>query len=465
MAPNDNEHSNNVESLRNGARILVIDDDPQITRLFSIFLGDEGYKVTVGSRAADAISKARSLSPDLILLDVRMPDLDGYETTRRLKGDPVTSSIPVILITGLNDQDNKLKGLEAGADEFLPKPVDPSELLVRIRSMLRLKEYREQLRSRSLSYPAEHPAHDHAERKESGPHGVVVLLEDESERGVVVAGLSRNLYRVMAASPADGPNAVAQHQADMVILDSTVPPELLSAFRDEDNHLATLAAVPPDDPELRVRLLDWGVSELLVRPFDSREVALRAARLIKQKTELHALEKRYRDALSAASNDSMTQLSNHGYFRRFLELEVKRSRRQNHPTSLIMLDIDDFKSKNDSFGHAMGDMILIEAASRIKRSLREIDLAARYGGEEFAVVLPYTDRAGAAVVAERIRAAIASCTFPDLASQQPLAVTASLGLAVCPDDAVSPEDLIRFADDLMYRAKEAGKNRVCVREE
>jgi two-component system cell cycle response regulator len=192
---------------------------------------------------------------------------------------------------------------------------------------------------------------------------------------------------------------------------------------------------------------------------------LRAGRLIKQKTELRALVERYRDALSAASNDSMTQLSNHGYFRRFLELEVKRSRRQNHPTSLIMLDIDDFKSKNDSFGHAMGDMILIEAASRIKRSLREIDLAARYGGEEFAVVLPYTDRAGAAVVAERIRAAIASCTFPDLASQQPLAVTASLGLAVCPDDAVSPEDLIRFADDLMYRAKEAGKNRVCVREE
>jgi two-component system cell cycle response regulator len=458
MAPNNNQDSNNVENLRNGARLLVIDDDPQVTRLFSILLGGEGYKVTAGSRAADALSKARSLSPDLILLDVQMPDLDGYETTRRLKGDPATCSIPVILITGLNDQDNKLKGLEAGADEFLPKPVDPSELLVRIRSMLRLKDYREQLRSRSLSYAEEPPAHNHAERK---PHSVVVLVEDESERGVVIAGLPQNLYRVTAASPADGPRAVVQHQADMVILDSTASREHLSALRDEDNNLATLAAVPPDDPELRVRLLDWGVSELLIRPFDSREVGLRAARLIKQKMELRALEERYRKALSAASNDSMTQLSNHGYFRRFLELELKRSRRQNHPTSLIMLDIDDFKSKNDNFGHAAGDMILIEAASRIKRSLREIDLAARYGGEEFAVVLPYTDRAGAAVVAERIRAAIASCTFPDVASRQPLGVTASLGLAVCPDDAVSPEDLIRFADDLLYRAKEAGKNRVC----
>ena len=446
---------------RDDIRLLVIDDDPQVARLFSALLRDEGYQVIVSSRAAEAIARARSELPDLILLDVQMPDINGYEATRRLKADPATSSIPIILITALDQPDSKLKGLEAGADEFLPKPVDRSELMVRIRSMLKLKEYQEQLLNRSLSFPAEDP-HSMG-REDSGPYRVLVLLEDEREREVVAGGLPKNLYRTVASFPGDDPQALLQGEADMIILDSAAPPELLKAIRAGADHTATLAAVPPDDPQLRVRLLDWGASELLVRPFDSREVALRAARLMRQRTELQALEARYRTALSAASSDSMTQLSNHGYFRRFLELEVKRSQRQNHPTSLIMLDIDDFKAKNDNFGHDTGDMILVETAARIRRSLREIDLAARYGGEEFAVVLPYTDRLGAAVVAERIRAAIASPGFSSKVSLHPLSVTASLGLAVCPDVAASPDALIRLADDLLYRAKESGKNRVCAR--
>jgi two-component system cell cycle response regulator len=456
-------HDNqNVEKHRDGVRLLVIDDDPQVARLFSAFLRDEGYEVNACSRAADAISKARVDLPDLILLDVQMPDIDGYEATRRFKADPATRSIPIILITGLDDPDNKLKGLEAGADEFLPKPVDRSELLVRIRSMLKLKEYQEQLLTRSLSF-SESRLDPHAARlDESGPYRVLVLLDDERERAVVTGGLPKNLYHAVAHSPAGDPQAVLAAETDMIILDSSTSPGILKAIRGGADHTATLAVVPPDDPQLRVRLLDWGASELLVRPFDSREVALRAARLMRQRTELNALEARYRTALSAASNDSMTQLSNHGYFRRFLELEVKRSQRQNHPTSLIMLDIDDFKAKNDSFGHETGDLILVETAARIRRSLREIDLAARYGGEEFAVVLPYTDRTGAAVVAERLRVAIASPVFSSKVSPQPLSITASLGLAVCPDDAVSPDALIRLADELLYRAKESGKNRVCV---
>ncbi|HUJ77201.1 MAG TPA: diguanylate cyclase, partial [bacterium] len=324
-----------------------------------------------------------------------------------------------------------------------------------------LKEYQEQLLTRSLSFSEGRLDHQPAPEHRLGPYRVLVLLSDEKERKVVAAGLPPNLYSTVAASADGDPGTVLKARPDMIVLDSTTPREVLQLAGGSEDHVSTLAVVPPDDPQLRVRLLDWGASELLVRPFDSREVSLRASRMMRQRTALHALEARYRTALSAASSDSMTQLSNHGYFRRFLELEVKRSHRQNHPTSLIMLDIDDFKAKNDNFGHATGDQILVETAARIKRSVREIDLAARYGGEEFAVVLPYTDRAGAAVVAERIRAAIASAGFSSKVTPDPLSVTASLGLAVCPEDAATPEDLIRLADDLLYRAKEAGKNRVC----
>ncbi len=163
----------------------------------------------------------------------------------------------------------------------------------------------------------------------------------------------------------------------------------------------------------------------------------------------------------ASSNDGLTGLFNNVYFKKFLDLEVKRSQRQNHPTSLVILDLDDFKSKNDTMGHAAGDMILSEVGRRIRKSIREIDLPARYGGEEFAVVLPYTDRTGAAVVAERIRAALASEAVR-LDPRVPAAVvTASIGVATCPDNGKLSGELIEAADARLYRAKRGGKNRVC----
>ncbi len=428
------------------ARVLVIDDDLLILRMYSSILREQGYEVLAAAGGEQGLLSAREDSPDIVILDVRMPGLDGYETTRRLKSHPDTRAIPIILVTGLDDPASKVAGLEAGADEFLPKPVERAELLVRIRTMLLLRNYQEQLASRSFSEngTAEMDARGSELRR------VLVSLRDAEEQRLVCESLAERGYRIIeGARWAAFPGA-----ADLLIIDSTT---VDSPSRD----LPTVALVPPDDTSLRVRLLDSGVSELLVRPFDTRELALRVRRLLKQKADLTTLEMRYQTALSAATSDSMTKLSNHASFRRFLHLEVNRARRHSHPTSLIMLDIDDFKAKNDSFGHTVGDRILIEAARRIQRSVREIDLVARYGGEEFAVVLPYTDRAGAAVVAERIRTTIASSSFPADGLAQGLTVTASFGVAVCPGDALSPESLIRSADELMYRAKESGKNRVC----
>ncbi|HVP18640.1 MAG TPA: diguanylate cyclase [Spirochaetia bacterium] len=434
------------------AKVLVVDDDPEIVLVFSSVLREQGYEVLASSNGAEAISLARRDTPDIILLDVHVPGLDGYETTRRLKIDSDTRAIPIILVTGFDDPASKLKGLEAGADEFLPKPVDRAELLVRIRTMLQLRKYQEQLLNRSLDDGAV-PAGPENEPEATEPGRVVVALHDHDERRRIAASLAEQGYRVVEAEHGTSPQPEDAH---LVILDS-------SMFETPSHDLPTIALVPAGDPSLRVRLLDSGVGELLVRPFDTREVALRVSRLLKQKAVLASLEMRYQTALSAATSDSLTKLSNHASFQKFLYLEVKRARRHDHPTSLIMLDIDDFKAKNDTFGHAAGDKILVEAAARIRQSVREIDLVARYGGEEFAVVLPYTDRAGAAVVAERIRAALASAAFSVDGTTPGLTVTASFGVAVCPDDAQSPESLIRSADRLMYRAKESGKNRVCAK--
>jgi two-component system cell cycle response regulator len=200
------------------------------------------------------------------------------------------------------------------------------------------------------------------------------------------------------------------------------------------------------DAEERVRFLSLGADDLLPRPVDMRELEARVDRLLKQKAHLDSLQSSYRSAVSAATNDGLTSLFNHACLKRFLELEVKRSQRQDHPTSLVLIDIDDFKSKNDTLRHAAGDLILGEVARRIKSCIREIDLRARYGGEEFAVVLPYTDRFGAAVVAERIRCAIASEEFLRGTSFAAIRVAASFSLATCPEHA-------KLAGELIHRGR------------
>jgi two-component system, cell cycle response regulator len=451
-------------------RVLIVDDEPMVTRLLSVQLRKAGWETVVASGGEEAIRVARENPPDLILMDVLMPGLNGYEATRRLKSDLVTMHIPIILLTGLSDVQNKLDGLEAGADEFLSKPISAPELIVRIKGMLRLRRYEEQLRHRSLSDGFSGTERGAVEPTGGRPQSArILLLEAEgSEQTSLRENFEGQGYRVAALK--DGAERLlAEHEGatDLVILDAALPAadtfEICRRMKEKKatRNVPLVVIADAADSEGRIRYLSLGVDELLSRPLDSRELTVRVGRLLTQKAHLDSLESRYQSALVASVNDGLTGLFNHAYFKRFLELEAKRSQRQNHPTSLVLLDIDDFKSKNDSQGHSAGDLILSEVARRIRSSVREIDLTARYGGEEFAVVLPYTDQSGAAVVAERIRAALASEDFLVGTAFARVKVTASIGVASCPENGRFSEDLVRAADSMLYQAKKEGKNRVC----
>lgn len=450
------------------ARVLIVDDEPMVGRLLSAQLHEEGCQTAVASAGEEAIRMARESLPDLILLDVLMPGLDGYEVTRRLKNDPATSHIPVILITALSDVQDKLKGLEVGADEFLSKPFSKAELIVRINNMLRLKQYEEQLRYRSLSGDRSLAESEGTERERAEPASIVLMCGEGDERTGIRGHLEGQGHRVV--TPRSGVEdlfAGDQRAADLVILDAALPgadtAEICRRLkeREDSRHVPLVVIAGQAHPEERIRFLTLGADDLLARPVDFRELAARIGRLLKQKAHLDSLQMRYRSALSAATNDGLTNLFNHVYFKRFLELEIKRSQRQNHPTSLVLIDLDDFKLQNDTLGHAAGDLILSEVARRIRSSIREIDLPARYGGEEFAVVLPYTDKSGAGVVAERIRSAIASEEFLRGTLVPAIKVTASIGVASSPENAKLPGELIHTADSMLYRAKKEGKNKVC----
>ena len=162
----------------------------------------------------------------------------------------------------------------------------------------------------------------------------------------------------------------------------------------------------------------------------------------------------------AALTDELTRLANRRGWERRLETEFKRFKRYSHKTSLVLLDIDDFKKFNDSFGHLVGDQALREVARVVSGCIREVDLAARYGGEEFTALLPDTDLKGGAVVAERMRTALAATSFT--VKGRPIPLTASFGVAEFRPQDEAPTDSLDRADKALYLAKEKGKNRVCL---
>jgi len=291
--------------------ILVIDDSEDIHLLLRARLKDEDVEILSASDGPSGIEAARRLRPDLILLDVDMPGLGGFEVCRELKNDPVTTPIPIIFLTGVSDQGDRVKGLELGAVDYVTKPFDFPELRARVRAALRTVRYQ---------------------------------------------------------------------------------------------------------------------------------------KLLEQRAQI----------------DGLTGLWNRVYFDQRLHEILAGCRRYGGRVSLVMADIDHFKRVNDTFGHPFGDRVLERVAEVLRSGVRPSDMPCRYGGEEFAIILPETDAAGGAELAERLRVRIAE---PGWHKQEPsFVVTASFGVASSPggDDASTAADqLVLEADAALYRAKRAGRN--CVR--
>lgn len=455
------------------SKLLIVDDEPLNIKQLTAYLPDDKYEIIEAYGGEEALKKVATEYPDLIMMDIMMPEINGYEVTKILKNNPVTWSIPIILITSLDSQESKPKGLdEVGADELLNRPVNETELLARINSMLRLKQHREQLKVRTQSmetFPDRVSKEVSPGRERELP---TVLLVEDNEKDI---RLIQNYLRgepyniILARNGEDAIYLVQKKKVDLILLDIILPNingfEVASRLKETEEtkniHIVFITAV--HDEESKIKGIELGTSDFLTKPLDSRELRIRIRNALKNKALLDELHSHYEATLHSAITDGLTGLYNHAYFMRFLETEIKRSLRQKYPITLIMIDLDNFKRYNDIPGHLAGDHVLRETGQIIKKNIREVDVAARYGGEELAVILPYADKADSMRVAERLREAIGSHAFlekhPSFGQ-----ITASFGIASYPADALTPEELIEKAGLMLDKARKEGENQVCIYE-
>jgi two-component system cell cycle response regulator len=453
------------------ARVLVVDDLAPNVKLLSAKLQAEYFDVVTASSGPEALQKVAESQPDLILLDVMMPGMDGFEVCRRLKSDPVTTHIPIVMITALSDSENRVRGLEAGADDFLTKPVNDIALFARARSLIRLKLTSDQWRLRErTSHKFAMIDDDRPIMAEPADKARVLLVEDG--RAVVDRILTTlTLDQDDVSVAANTTDALAENDNqpgyDLIMISLLLTAEdglrLCSQLRSRESTRQIPILLLADEHEMTrvAKGLELGANDYILRPIDRNELLARVRSQIRQKRYQDRLVANYTASLSMALTDVLTGLFNRRYVMSHLDRLVARSGEQKKHFGLLMLDIDHFKRINDTYGHAGGDMILKEFAQRITRHLRSFDLAARIGGEEFVVVLPDIDLATATSVASRLCGIVADEPMHvGGTGGQKVDVTVSVGVTIGGEVDEPVDALLKRADEALYRAKNSGRNRV-----
>lgn len=454
------------------ARVLVIDDILPNVKLLEAKLSGEYFDVITALSGAEGIEKAEAQSPDIILLDVMMPVMDGFETCQKLKANPLTAHIPVVMVTALTDATDRVRGLESGADDFLSKPVNDVALMSRVRSLVRLKMMVDEWRVReSTASQFGFVGNKMSLLSEPTEKARVLVIEDrdfESEK--FIETMKRDDDSVVAVKT--GEQALLQSQQndfDIITISLDLAGEdslrLISHLRSHERTRAIPILMVGDESDMKrvARGLEMGAYDYILRPVDRNELLARVRTQVRRKRYQDHLRSNYEMSLSLALTDSLTGLFNRRYLMVHLEKLLSKTRDTSKSLCVMMLDIDHFKHVNDTYGHAIGDEVLKIFSERISKRLRGVDLIARLGGEEFVVIMPDTNLDIAVLVAERLRSVIANEPFKISSGPGEITVTVSIGAALVESGNMTVEQSIKSADEELYHAKENGRNCVYMR--
>ena len=442
------------------ARILVVDDIEVNLRLLSARLAAEYYDVLTAGSGEAALEVLAQQPVDLVLLDVMMPGLDGFEVCRRIKAAPQSMHVPVVLITALDQPEDRLAGLEAGADDFLTKPVGDLALLSRVRNLARLKRVTDELRLRAeTAMQLVGGEMELLRQLATEKSRTLALIEAAEDARLIERRLRGETELTILFEAAEFLEQAAGNGIDVLVVDLAAathdPLRLISQLRSgQATRLKPILALAEAGDQARApRALELGANDYVPRPIDRNELAARLRTQLRRSRYDEGLRRSLQQTIELAVTDPLTGLHN----RRFLDIHLDRAASAEGTFSVALLDIDHFKRINDGFGHDAGDRVLIEFARRLQGAIRASDLACRYGGEEFAVLMAGADAETAFGVAERIRSAVSDVLFP--IGGEALAVTVSAGLALS-RGGEARSAILQRADAALYEAKRAGRNRV-----
>ncbi len=504
---------NRQASPQDRGSILVVDDIPENLRLLIKLLSVQGYKVRVTTNGRLALKSAFLVQPDLILLDVKMPDMNGYEVCERLKQDETTCDIPIIFLSISDDVIDKIKAFTVGGVDYITKPFEAIEILARIENQLRLRQLQYQLKQQNIRLQQEIKERQYAEeqaRKKAQQEQLIRRLNERIRQSlqlenilqvavtevqqlleidrvfvyrfnfgwqgdIIVESVSQTMFSLMGYYFYDScwhEQAIQWNQPDDVqVINDVDSEDLTCCYTEFLEGLKVRASIT-----LPILLGEglWGLFLLhqchQPRIWDSWEIGLlqqltsQLSIAIQQSELYQKLQASNLELKRLITLDGLTQVSNRRRFDEYLEQEWYRSQREKFPLSLILCDADYFKNYNDYYGHLAGDDCLKKIATVLKRAAkRSTDLVARYGGEEFALLLPNTEIPGAIKVAELIQADLEKLQITHICSEVSPYMTLSLGISsMIPAAGFSCNTLIQAADKALYRAKNQGRNCYCI---
>ena len=468
-------------------KILVADDDQALSRTLSWILKENGYDVFTAPGGEHLFEHLAAEPFDLLLLDIMMPKVDGLQLLQRVKADPRFKDLPVLMISSMPPEEATVRSLGLGAADFIPKPFRVRELLARVKAHLRVGRELNQARAeaRSRSEMMDIMQEVTASLKPDEIYGIlvrrvaqalsiarcsIIMAGPDDEVGTVVAAFENPMLHNLRVDLKRYPEIRrALRTGEVVLIRDVHTDPLYGGVRDEwesqGRPVETRSAVA-----LRFSLRQEPVGVFFLRttsedpPLNehdvqfAEEVTNAAVAALERAYDLENAVLGQEQMRHLAETDPLTNCFNRRALMEKLEQEMDRAARYATMLTGMMVDIDNFKQINDTYGHLVGDRVLKQLANLLKREQRSVDIVARYGGEEFVVLLPETTNTESRNFAERILRRVATHDFGE--SGRPVRVTISIGIASYPDERVSDgESLLRLADTHLYRAKSDGRNR------
>ena len=455
-------------------KVLIVDDLATNRIVYKVKLVGAFYQPILAADGESCLRLARSESPDLILLDLMLPDIPGAEVLRRLRADPVTRDIPVVVLTASRDGEARLAALQAGADDVLTKPVDEQTLLARLRNLLRGRDGEgfgagqtgARLNAYGMAEAApvfERPA-------------TIALVADRADTALRWRRDLQPLMsdRVIILTREDVLADASEGSApDVFVIEADLGGaggglRLMSDLRSRGStrHAAVCIMGAQEAGDTMAMAFDLGANDIVPENVPGRELVLRLRSLLRRKRQGDRMRDSVQTGLRMAMIDPLTGLYNRRFALPHLVTIAEDAETSGAPFAVMVVDLDRFKSVNDRFGHAAGDAVLVEVSRRLSANLRASDLLARIGGEEFMIALPATDLAEARGVAERLCQAIEELPMR-IAGGQSLSVTVSIGVAVSRPGMVVGDrmadmitKMVDEADKALMLSKSAGRNQV-----